>query len=166
MLIAMAGLPATGKSSLAAGLAHELGAVVLSKDLVRAALFPPPVLNYSAEQDDISMAALFRATASILTTWPQQVVILDGRTFLRSYQVHDLLDLARSLQTVPRIIECVCGDAVAVERLAKDQAQGGHPAGNRPMALYRRLQASAEPIAIPHPTLDTGGIGDITRYFL
>jgi adenylylsulfate kinase len=156
MLIAMAGLSATGRSSLAAGLAQELQAGVLSKDLVRAALFPPPVLNYSAKQDDITMTALFRAAASILTTWPQQAVVLHGRTFLRPYQVQDLLDLARSLQTVPRIIECVCGDAVAAERLAKDQAQGGHPAGNRTLALYRELQANAEPIAIPHLTVDTG----------
>jgi predicted kinase len=36
---------------IAARLAEELGAVVLNKDTVRAALFPLPVLDYSAEQD-------------------------------------------------------------------------------------------------------------------
>jgi predicted kinase len=48
MLIAMAGLPASGKSTLAARLASELAGVVLSKDQVRAALFPPPVLDSSS----------------------------------------------------------------------------------------------------------------------
>src|SRR5690242_18237303 len=42
MLIAMAGLPGTGKSAIAARLAAELDAVALSKDDVRGALFPPP----------------------------------------------------------------------------------------------------------------------------
>jgi adenylylsulfate kinase len=39
MLIAMAGLPGTGKSTLANALANALGAAVLNKDRVRAALF-------------------------------------------------------------------------------------------------------------------------------
>jgi adenylylsulfate kinase len=52
MLIAMAGLPGSGKSTLAARLEERLGAVVLDKDRVRAALFPPRVLDYSAAQDD------------------------------------------------------------------------------------------------------------------
>jgi predicted kinase len=43
MLIAMAGLPGSGKSTLATCLEPRLGAVVLDKDRVRAALFPPRV---------------------------------------------------------------------------------------------------------------------------
>src|SRR5262249_39463493 len=53
VLVAMAGLPGSGKSTLAACLERELGAVVLDKDRVRAALFPPRVLDYSAAQDEI-----------------------------------------------------------------------------------------------------------------
>jgi predicted kinase len=45
MLIAMAGLPASGKSTIAARLAKELGGVILSKDQVQAVLFPLPVLK-------------------------------------------------------------------------------------------------------------------------
>src|SRR4051794_31710959 len=108
MLIAMAGLPATGKSSLALRLAHELGAVVLNKDPVRAALFPPAVLDYSPAQDDLCMDAIYRAVAYIHQAFPHQVIILDGRTFLRSRQVRDFLTLAASLNEAPRIIECVC----------------------------------------------------------
>lgn len=63
MLIALAGLPGTGKSTLAARLATELNGVVLSKDQVRAALFPSPVLDYSATEDEICMDAIFTAAA-------------------------------------------------------------------------------------------------------
>src|SRR6266567_7955423 len=94
MLIAMAGSPATGKSTLAACLAAELGGVVLCKDLVRASLFPAPALDYSPAQNDISMAAIYAAASYIRRTFPSTPVIIDGRTFLRSHQVRDLLDLA------------------------------------------------------------------------
>src|SRR5436305_8496198 len=96
MLIAMAGLPATGKSALADRLAAALGGVVLNKDRVRAALFPPPALDYSAEQDDLCMRAIYRAAAYTLRTSPGVAVIIDGRTFSRAAQLPDLLALAGS----------------------------------------------------------------------
>ncbi len=156
MLIAMAGLPGTGKSTLAARLAAELGAVVLGKDPVRAALFPPPVLDYSAEQNDIAMSAVYAAAAYIRKAFPRQPVILDGRTFLRAYQVRDLLALADSVRETPFVIECVCAEEVARARLEADLARGAHPAKNRTYDLYLAVKASAEPIPFPHLVLDTG----------
>jgi predicted kinase len=156
MLVALAGLPATGKSTLAAGLARRLGAVVLGKDRVRAALFPPPALDYSREQDDVCMTAIFAAADQVLRTSPAQAVILDGRTFLRAYQVRDLFALAAAVGQPPRIIECVCDDEIARARLKDDRAQGAHPAGNRTFDLYRRLKAAAEPLEVPRLVLDTG----------
>lgn len=129
MLIAMAGLPGTGKSTIAACLERELGAVVLNKDQVRAALFPPRVLDYSAEQDEITMAAIYQAAAAILQAHPGQVVVIDGRTFLRSSQVQPLLDLAGVLGEQPRIIECVCDDAAA--RAAGTGSGTGQPPGGQ-----------------------------------
>jgi adenylylsulfate kinase len=156
MLIAMAGLPGTGKSTLAERLRHLLGGVVLNKDRVREVLFPPPVLDYSTEQNDLSMKAIYSATGHILRTSPGSVVLLDGRTFLRSAQVADLLALGAAGGLAPRIIECVCADEVARQRLESDQARGGHPAGNRTYALYLELKAAAEPLTIPHLVIDTG----------
>jgi predicted kinase len=155
MLIAMAGLPATGKTTLALRLSQEVGAVVLSKDAVRAALFPPPVLDYSTEEDDLSMAAIYRAAAFILRRSPEMAVILDGRTFLRAYQVRDLLALAESVQEVPSVIECVCSDEVARKRLEEDRAGSRHPAGNRTFALYEALKANGEPIPLPRLVIET-----------
>jgi predicted kinase len=149
LLVAMAGLPGTGKSTLAARLAAELDGVVLSKDVVRAALFPPPVLDYSREQDDLAMSAVFAAARHLRGPYP---VILDGRTFLKSYQVRDLL----ALDSAVRVIECVCSDDVAKARLEADLARGVHPAKNRTFALYLAGKAAAEPLTIPRLTLDTG----------
>jgi adenylylsulfate kinase len=156
VLIAMAGLPASGKSTLAAFLETELVAVVLDKDRVRAALFPPRVLDYSPVQDDVTMAAIYQAASAIIQANPRQMIIVDGRTFLRPGQLQLLLNLASSLGQQFFVIECVCDEDVARKRLEKDLAEARHPAGNRTFALYQSLKAAAEPITMPHLILDTG----------
>lgn len=158
MLIAMAGLPGTGKSTLAAALAEALGGVVLSKDMVRAALFPPPVLDYSPAQDDVAMAAVYAAARQLLTANPARDVILDGRTFRKSSQVDALLALGREVGEELAVIECVCDDAAARDRLERDAAAGSHPAGNRTGALHALVAATAEPLAIPRLTIDTSSL--------
>jgi predicted kinase len=155
MLIVMAGLPGTGKSTLAGRLAEALGGVVLDKDAVRATLFPRPVLDYSSEQDEVTMTAVYAAARHILEADPARAVLLDGRTFSRAHQFRDLLALAVSVRQPPVVLECVCDDEVARRRLERDLLRGEHPAGNRTFALYLRVRASAEPIALPHLTLDT-----------
>jgi hypothetical protein len=102
------------------------------------------------------MAAIYQAAAVIQRSSPRQAVIIDGRTFLRSYQIHDVLALAASLNTPARIIECVCEDDIAKARLENDLARGEHPADNRTYALYLALKAAAEPITVPRLLLDTG----------
>lgn len=155
MLIALAGLPGTGKSTLAACLSAQLGGVVLCKDVVRAALFPPPILNYSSAEDEISMDAVFSAAAYIRKNFPEKAVLIDGRTFLRSYQIQDLRALGESLGEPIRIIECVCTDAVARQRLERDLSEGRHPAVNRTYDLYRAVRERADPILLPHLVIDT-----------
>jgi predicted kinase len=158
VLIAMVGLPGTGKSTLAARLAAALGGVVLSKDVVRSALFPPPALDYSPEQDEIAMSAVYAAAAHILKSQPTRPVFLDGRTFSKPGQLEPPLALAASSGEPLRVIECVCEDDVARARLAADHVAGTHPAGNRTPDLYTRAKAAAVPLTVPRLTLDTGAL--------
>lgn len=158
MLIVMVGLPGSGKSTLAAQLAADLGGVVLCKDAVRAALFPAPVLDYSAAQDDIAMSAVYAAASAIIKSHPATPVFIDGRTFRKPGQLDAPLALATELGISLRVIECVCGDEVARARLAADYAAGAHPAGNRTPELYARVKANAVPLTLPGLTLDTGAL--------
>jgi len=158
MLVAMAGLPGTGKSALAARLAAALGGVVVSKDEVRAALFPGAALDYSAEQDDLTMRAVFAAAAYLRRTQPARPVFLDGRTFSKAHQVAALLALGDDLGELVRVIECVCPPDVARARLATDHSAGTHPAGNRTPDLHDRSRAAAEPLTVPRLTLDTSAM--------
>ena len=55
MIVLMAGLPATGKSTLARELGRRTSGRVLSKDEVRHALFLPGEIEYSTGQDDFCL---------------------------------------------------------------------------------------------------------------
>ena len=52
-----------------------------------------------------------------------------------------------------RILHVTCADAVAEERLARNDP--GHPAKNRDPALYRRIKQHFEPILLPKLGVDT-----------
>ncbi len=156
MLIAMAGLPGTGKSTLAQSIARETTGVVLNKDTVRASLFPPEMIEYSTEQDDFCMSILFQVATYLLRKKPDQYILLDGRTFSHRYQINAILELAEQLETPLKIIECVCSDETARQRLeASVKAKGEHPADNRNYELYLSIKARFEPILEPKLVVDT-----------
>jgi len=156
LLLAMAGLPGTGKSTVAAALAKRLHALVLNKDDNRARLFSREATNYSREQDDLCMEVLFLMAEQVLETKPEQTIIIDGRTYSRSYQVDALLSHAEASHVEPIIIECICDDAIAEQRLVIAQRAGAHPAGNRTYTLYSDLKEKADPITVEHLVIDTG----------
>jgi len=151
----MAGLPGTGKSTLAAELAAHLRAAVVDKDRLRPALFTRDSMDYSREQDDFCFTVMLHLTALILHRGHHRVVILDGRTCTRAYQVRLVRSLAHDLRQPLQIIECVCDDATAANRLRHDHCTGRHPAANRTYALYLKLKAHAEPIPPPKLVIDS-----------
>ncbi len=156
MFIAMAGLPGTGKSAIAAELEKRLNALVLNKDKIRAELFSNEIINFSREQDDLCMKVIFVISEYILRTNPEQTIIIDGRTFSKSCQIEQLLSRAESLKVKPVIIECICDDNIARQRLDNDQRMGAHQAGNRTYILYLELKEKAEPINADRLVIDTG----------
>lgn len=156
MLVIMAGLPGTGKSALSRALASEFGGVVIDKDLVRAALFPPDEVEYSAEQDDFCLSVMLSTAKYFLEKDAARIVFLDGRTFSRTYQINAAIQYAERIHTPWRIIECVCAEEIARVRLARDVNENRHPARNRNWALYCAVRDAFEPIARPKLLVDTG----------
>jgi predicted kinase len=152
MLIFMAGLPGSGKSTLSRALAAELGETVLEKDQIRAALFPPVDIEYSTEQDDFCMAVMLKVAGYLFRTNPVRLVFLDGRTFSRNYQIKRATGFASAIGQPWRILECVCSEETARVRLAKDP---GHVAANRDFKLYMEVKARFEEITLPKTVIDT-----------
>ncbi len=151
--VLMAGLPGTGKSTLAKALAQELNGVVLSKDTVRAALFPGPLTDYSREQDEICFEMVLKAANYLATRSRTAVLFLDGRTFSRRAQIDEAIRAAESAGSKWKILHAVCPDSIAEARIIQDAAN--HPAANRTVAMYREVKARFEPISRSHEEIDT-----------
>jgi predicted kinase len=155
MLILMAGLPATGKSTLCTELARRFSGVVFNKDQIRSAIFAPAEVEYTVEQDDLIQKIMLDAAAYALQKNPHRFVFLDGRTFSKSYQIEQAIAVADSLNQPWRIFECVCSDETARKRLETQRATGEHVAANRDYALYLRVKIAFQKIIRPKTVINT-----------
>lgn len=155
MIVLMAGLPGTGKTTLARELAARTSGRVLSKDEIRHALFLPAEIEYSSRQDDFCLHLMLETAAHLLETNPGRFIFLDGRPFSRRYQIENVLTAAAPLHQTWRILECVCGDATAQSRIEQQSPVGVHPAANRDYQLYLEVKSRFETITRPKTVIDT-----------
>lgn len=155
MIVLMAGLPGTGKSTLARALAAQTSGRVLSKDEVRHAIFLPEEIEFSSAQDDFCLQVMLETAEFLLSRSPARMIFLDGRPFSRRYQIENVLTAAASLHQPWRILECICTNETAKRRLAADVQAGAHPAGNRDFHLYLDVKSRFETIDHPKTVIDT-----------
>lgn len=154
-LIALAGLPGSGKSALARELERLLGCPRLDKDELRAALFAAEAIEYSAEQDELVVRVLYELADWHLRTRGRGRVLLDGRTHSKRAQVEALEREAARRGWRTHWIECRCGRETARARLERDRALGAHAAANRDFALYERIERAADALELPRLVLET-----------
>jgi len=145
MIVLMAGLPGTGKSTLARELARRTGGCVLGKDEIRAAIFAPKDIEFSTVQDDLVMEVMLQAARFLFGKNPSRIIFLDGRTFSKHDQIDRVFEFAGEIEQSCRIIECTCSDDSARRRLDLDPTPN-HPATNRNFALYLEVKARFETI--------------------
>ena len=154
MIVLMAGLPGTGKSTIAGELARHTSGAVLGKDEIRSALFAPEDVEFSTAQDDFVMDLMLQAAIYLWQKNPERKVFLDGRPFSRRSQIDRVLQLAEGFGQEAVIVECVCSEESARRRLdvVPDPI---HPARNRNFALYQEVKARFEPIMHPKTVINT-----------
>lgn len=156
MIVLMAGLPGTGKTTLARELAARTSGRVLSKDDVRHTLFMPEEIEYSTRQDDYCLQVMLETARFLLQQDRSRLIFLDGRPFSRRYQIDNVLQAAAAAHQTWRIIECVCSEEVARARLESPGNAGNHPAGNRDYRLYSEVKSRFETITLPKTLINTG----------
>ncbi len=155
MIVIIAGLPGTGKSTLAQALAQRLPAAVLDKDSIRASLFPPAYIEYSRPQDDFCQEIMLQTATYLLSKHADLRILLDGRTFSRCYQRDRVIEFCSQLRTTWATLECVCSESTALSRIAEAVAANNHLAANRTPELYREIRKAWEPIDQPKLVIDT-----------
>ena len=155
MIVLMAGLPGTGKTTLARELAQRTSGRVLSKDEFRHAIFTSDEIEYSTRQDDFCQELMLRTAGYLLSREPEKIIFLDGRPFSRRYQIENAIAAANLLHQPWHILECVCLEEAVRTRLEADALDSRHPAGNRSSQLYLEVKARFETIVHPKTVIDT-----------
>lgn len=147
-LTCIAGLPGTGKTHLAKQLEAETGAVRLSRDEIRADLFPAP---------DYSDAEKKEAFDSMLITAAYEMsqgnnVILEGMPFSRRWERDAARDLAALLSAEFELICCACSEELALRRIAAEE----HLAADRSEALYFEVKSRFAPFGHDEEATEVG----------
>ncbi len=155
MIVLMAGLPGSGKTTLARELASRAGGRLLSKDEIRHALFASEEIEYSSRQDDFCLHIMLETAGQLLERNGDRIILLDGRPFSRRYQIENVVSTAASLHQRWRILECICPEEICRKRLEDQSASGSHPAGNRDFRLYLEVKSRFEAITLPKTVIDT-----------
>jgi predicted kinase len=148
VVVQMHGEPGSGKSAIARVLGERLGAVVLDKDVIKAALLRSGI----AERDAASGAYEVYFTQARAFVAAGHSVVLDNPVFWESAE-RRWLDLTAFAGSPAVLIECVCPDREElVRRLATREALESQP--REPLDLVRHPGSAATTFE-PRLTLDT-----------
>jgi len=153
MIVLMAGLPGSGKTTLARAMAERTSGRVLNKDAIRHSLFSADEIEYSSRQDDFCLRIMLETAGYLLQRDANRILFLDGRPFSRRYQIENVVNIAARLNQPWHIIECVCAETVARRRLEESAEE--HPAANRNYQLYLEVRSRFEAITFPKTVVDT-----------
>jgi predicted kinase len=133
ILLLMAGLPGSGKTTIALRLGNLLNWVVLDKDTFNTTLI---TVHLEREQSALLAYDLLFSLAYDLLFVQKFSVILDMPSY-RQLVLERSLDLAQKADAKFKIIQCVASEKVLTERLAKRNAKPSQIKINASPSDYR-----------------------------
>ena len=151
VLVAVSGLPGTGKSFFSQRLVERLPLAVLESDALRKALVPSPL--HTAEES----ARLFQAIHELIDLLLEYCVpvLLDATNLLESHREH-LYHIAEQRSAKVILVRVEAPPGMVRQRL--EERTGGSQRQDHSDAdweVYQRLRPSQEPIRRNHLVVDT-----------
>ncbi len=152
-LFIMAGLPASGKSTVVANLLPQMPATVVKTDEVRKMIYPQP--SYLINEVD-SVYAVCHELIKILLNQNERV-IFDAVNPLRSRR-NELYLLASETNSAVALGYLYCDEQIIQSRMKKrwSDAQLLSDKSDANFAVYHKLKSAFEPLQLPHLALDSG----------
>ena len=141
VVVALMGLPGSGKSTVARALVHELGLRCVDRDALRMAMFPR--CRYSFMEKRAAFRALLLALE--INCMLGESTVIDGCTFSRRQDLLRVDQVARKLGFLPVAIHLDCPSPLARTRIEADIAADRHPARDRSPELVTEVMARFEP---------------------
>ena len=160
LVIAMAGLPGSGKSALARELERRLGALRWDKDELRELLFPAARVAHDRALNDFCMELAYSGIGQAAKRVP--VLILDGRPFTERAQRERAREAARAAGVPLVFVLCTAPMQVLRARIT----QGAHVAPDRDVSLLERVSARTDPFEGDEIRVDTseGSVHDAAAH--
>lgn len=150
MLILMAGLPGTGKTTAAERLAPEIKARVLSTDIIRRRNTERP--RYTPRRKEQVYEKMLEEAEELLRE--DVDVVLDATFYRKEFRRRAFLLGKRTGRRV-LLVEVVCPEGV-VRRRMEQRARERQGFSEADLRIYELIRKSFDPIERSHFTLDTG----------
>lgn len=100
-VVALAGLPGAGKTTIATQLSRRHGFTVISRDSTKRALFGRHDVGH--EQNDIAFRAILEAVPVLISY--SLAVVVDGMPFDRVGQMEDLERVVHGIRLIPILVD-------------------------------------------------------------
>lgn len=150
IVVALVGLPGAGKSAVAERLVRALPLRLVSRDAIRAAMFPE--CRYTLAEKRAAFRSVLTALEVNAALGASSIV--DGMTFSRRRDLDRVAEACRRHGSALLAIWLDVPPHVARARVADDRARGLHVAADRVPALVDAVQRRFEPPPADAPAID------------
>jgi hypothetical protein len=148
VLIAVSGLPGTGKSYVATRLAEKTNSIVLESDALRKVLFPEP--TYSAEESTRLFRAINRLAEALLK---KGVPVVIDSTNLAERDREYLYHITEHTRSKLVLVKVTAPPELVHQRLERRPHEASK--SDADWSVYERMAAGVEEIQRKHYTVDT-----------